>query len=381
MEISAALNKAVAIVGADNDITDFTVPDNNVGWGRVNLSSSLYFAGDTVGLWVEDNRDGVETGGSAVYAIDVTDYLEPLRVALCWSDYPGTMQAATILVNDLDLTVISPTGVGYKGNVYSGGRSRTGGAYDTLNVEECVRIETPATGQWIILVQGRNVPVGPQPFGLAATGIFGETAPRRDVGVRQILAPVGQVEENSLVIPRATVFSNSTAAETMAVVLRIGTAWADTQRVAIAPGRTDTVRFAEWPATPIGWATVVCTTMLAGDEEPANDAVLDSVEVIPVGAVAEENSFRFALASPTPNPFSRSTTIRFSLPERTEVNLAVYSATGALVRTLAHATLAPGHHLATWNRQDARGRRAGAGVYFVRIRTGTETASRKVVLR
>jgi hypothetical protein len=72
-EISAALNKAVAIVGGDNDISGYTVPDNNVGWGRINLSNSLYFAGDSSQLWVMDETLGLETGDSVLYTISVTD--------------------------------------------------------------------------------------------------------------------------------------------------------------------------------------------------------------------------------------------------------------------------------------------------------------------
>jgi hypothetical protein len=136
LEISAALNKAVGIVGADNDISSYTVPDNNVGWGRVDLDSSLYFAGDQSKLWVMDEETGLETGDSLLYTITVAGDSRPFRVSLCWSDYPGTMQAALILVNNLDLTVISPSGTEYKGNVYSAGQSKTGGIYDTLNVEE-----------------------------------------------------------------------------------------------------------------------------------------------------------------------------------------------------------------------------------------------------
>jgi len=34
----------------------------NVGWGRIDLESSLYFAGDTSKLWVMDDTHGLETG-------------------------------------------------------------------------------------------------------------------------------------------------------------------------------------------------------------------------------------------------------------------------------------------------------------------------------
>jgi len=173
---SAALMKAVAIVGADNSI-NYEVPSNYVGWGRINLDSSLYFAGDAKKLWVKDDTVGLQTGDSAMFEIEVTESSEPFRVALVWSDYPGTPYSYPILINNLDLTVIDPAGTEYKGSVYSGGQSVPGGSYDTLNVEECVRRNSPMTGRWKIKVKARNVPQGPQPFALAVTGAIRERPP------------------------------------------------------------------------------------------------------------------------------------------------------------------------------------------------------------
>ncbi len=177
---SAALMKAVAVVGADNSI-NYEVPSNYVGWGRINLDSSLYFTGDDKKLWVKDDTIGLQTGDSGLYEIEVTESNQPFRVALIWSDYPGTPYSYPILINNLDLTTISPDGTEYKGSVYSGGQSVPGGSYDTLNVEECTRINTPITGRWKIKVKARNVPQGPQPYALAATGAIRERPP---AGVR-----------------------------------------------------------------------------------------------------------------------------------------------------------------------------------------------------
>src|SRR5262249_24922733 len=64
----------------------------------------------------------------------------------------------------------------YKGNVYSGGASITGGVRDSANVEECVLVSAPATGVWTVRVAGHAVPIGPQPFGLVLTGGVGNGA-------------------------------------------------------------------------------------------------------------------------------------------------------------------------------------------------------------
>ena len=167
---SAALLKAVLINGADRNMSGFTVPDNNVGWGRVDLDSVLYFAGDAKELAVVDEAAGVSTGQYVEYTYNVASSAVPLRATLVWSDYPAAGGAGIKLVNNLNLLVTDPTNNEYKGNVYAGGQSTTGGNYDTLNVEECVRVDAPQTGNWTIRITGVNVPYGPQAFALVVTG-------------------------------------------------------------------------------------------------------------------------------------------------------------------------------------------------------------------
>ncbi len=172
---SAALLKAAAIASTENDMSGFTIPDNNVGWGRINADNVLYFAGDTRRLAAVDETGSLATGEFVDYEINVTDASVALKVALVWTDYQGNPAAATQLVNNLDLTVTEPNGTTvYKGNVFSGGQSTTGGSSDVLNVEEGVRRTTPALGVWKVRVTATNVPIGPQPYGLVITGGIGQ---------------------------------------------------------------------------------------------------------------------------------------------------------------------------------------------------------------
>ncbi|MFO7651710.1 MAG: S8 family serine peptidase [bacterium] len=277
MEISAAMNKAVGIVGASNDISGYTVPDNNVGWGRVCIDSSLYFAGEQSKLWVNDDELGLQTGDSAVFTIDVASDSQPFRVALCWSDYPGVMQAQRIIVNDLNLLVVSPSGTEYKGNVWTGGQSTTGGVYDSLNVEECFRLNTPQIGQWTVKVYARNIPQGPQPFALAAIGMF-QTAPppAHDVGVLSILAPVDSVPVNDTVTPMAVVRNYTSNAETFPVWFHVDNGYTDSVTVMLGGNVIDTVDFSDWSSNVVGSYRARCSTALSTDENPANNEAFSS---------------------------------------------------------------------------------------------------------
>ena len=381
MGISAALNKAVGIVGADNDISGYTVPDNNVGWGRVDLDSSLYFAGDTSKLWVLDDTIGLETGDSVTYSINVTGAARPFRVTLCWSDYPGTMRASYICVNDLDLTVYSPSGTAYKGNVYSGGQSDTSGTHDSLNVEECTRINSPEVGSWGIVVKARNAPQGPRPFALAVVGVLGEVV-FHDVGATAILAPTDTVDTNAVVAPQAVVRNVGTFEETFLTRFTIGAAYSDTMTITLAAGLTDTLTFASWVADSVGTFAVKCSTELTVDANPGNDAARESVVVYPLNGIEEGKALprRFSLDRAAPNPFGGSTLIRYAIPRMTPARLSVYAATGALVRTIQDGKLGPGYYSATWNGRDGFGRLLPSGVYLYRLEAGNYSATGKVLL-
>jgi hypothetical protein len=167
------INSAVDMLDENNDganDNDFPIPNNHEGWGRVNVANAT----DGSYLYV-DNTAGLSTSGSVNYAYTAPGGA-PFKVSLVWSDYPSTASASINLVNDLDLVVTSPTGAIYRGNVFSGGWSQTGGSADRRNNVENVYVQSAAVGNWTVQVSGFNVPNGPQPFALVVDGASG-TAP------------------------------------------------------------------------------------------------------------------------------------------------------------------------------------------------------------
>ena len=177
---SAALVKATIINSADNMTGAYTadsgsghqdIPSMGQGWGRVHLDNALYFDGDRRDTFIDDNTDGINTGDEVEYTLAVISSDEHFEVTLVWSDYPSTPQASQNLVNDLDL-VVEHNGTTYLGNNYSNGESVPGGQADRLNNVECVQINDPEPGVYVVRVIGYNIPEGPQPFALVATGDF-----------------------------------------------------------------------------------------------------------------------------------------------------------------------------------------------------------------
>jgi subtilisin-like proprotein convertase family protein len=86
----------------------------------------------------------------------IPDSGRPLKVTLAWTDAPG-MVDTDAFVNDLDL-VVRQGGRTYKGNVFAGGRSITGGDADRRNNLESVILPAGQSGRFSVEVTGTNIP-------------------------------------------------------------------------------------------------------------------------------------------------------------------------------------------------------------------------------
>ena len=88
----------------------------------------------------------------------------------------------------------------------------------------------------------------------------------------------------------------------------------------------------------------------------------------------------FALHQNYPNPFNPSTTVRFDLPEATEITLVVYDLTGREMARLVDGHVEAGYHRVVWDGRDARGREVPTGLYIARLLAPEYTKSVKLVL-
>ena len=91
--------------------------------------------------------------------------------------------------------------------------------------------------------------------------------------------------------------------------------------------------------------------------------------------VSSEIPSSFELRQNYPNPFNPTTTIRFSLPQRTYATLKVFDVLGREVATLVEEKLNPGEHSVVFN---AKG--LASGVYCYRLQTGSVVQEKAMVL-
>ena len=183
-----ALIKALLVLGAQ-DINTRDIPNNDEGWGRVNLKETLA-PSQGRGIWVDDRSVLSNTGQSKSYVFNVTFANSQLKTVLAWSDARGSRFSNNQLVNDLDLEVESPDGTIYLGNDFANGRSTTGGTKDDVNNLEVVLIDTAMKGIWTVRVKdGLHGGSNTQPFAIAVSG----------QGVND-LRPDPQVVANSMIL-------------------------------------------------------------------------------------------------------------------------------------------------------------------------------------
>ena len=81
-----------------------------------------------------------------------------------------------------------------------------------------------------------------------------------------------------------------------------------------------------------------------------------------------------------PNPFSDATTIQLDLPRPAHVRLQVYSVTGQLVRSLIDSDFPAGSRFVRWDGVGKSGKRVAPGVYLLKFDSGTQQATRRVVV-
>ncbi len=199
---SGALLKATVVNSAQDMVDEPGYPNDREGWGRVVLANAVPLSNGARRLVVEDVRNaaGLVTGSVVERRIQVLNSAEPLKVTMAWTDPPASPGAFSILVNDLDLEVISPSGEVYFGNWFVDGESAWGGMRDGLNNLEQVLISSPLLGEWRVRVVGADVRQDLQGYALVVTGGVAEMPSLPTVAmssVPPVIAPesVGQFVE------------------------------------------------------------------------------------------------------------------------------------------------------------------------------------------
>jgi hypothetical protein len=163
---SSALLKSVLINSAD-DLGNPEV-DFKTGYGQLNGLEAV--------RTILDNRfrsGSLSNNHQATYQITIPANCSKLKVSLAWNDVAAALNAPFALVNDLDLTVITPGGttlLPWTLSAYPSPDSLNRPAVrgrDSLNNTEQVTLNNPVPGTYTVQIKGTQVSSGTQAFYIA----------------------------------------------------------------------------------------------------------------------------------------------------------------------------------------------------------------------
>lgn len=390
MEPSAALLKAMLVASTDADFSLNPIPDHKIGWGRVDLDSVLYFAGDVRKLYVHDEEMGLTTGEMVSYEVGVESKNRPLRVSLAWTDAPPEMGAAKQLVNNLDLEVYDPSGVLYAGNNLADNYSVADVTPDAVNIIEIVRIKRPTAGTWSVRIKAAEVPDGPQPYALVITGDL----TYHDV---QLTAAGHKVDDSSSQEPNGGLDPGETVTFYPAVentgsydALSVTGSLTSNDNVTVPTGEVFYGDLGPGEGSAGSGFTITASADLELYEVvnfelelEANDGGYAKVLNYPVtiGLGIGEEFIQPALRlEVTESPSAGHLAVRLSMPGSGPVRIELYDSSGSRMSTLLDERNHPaGIHDYTFAALDSRGKSLSRGVYFVRLTTTGHTLTCKGV--
>ena len=282
-EPPAALMKALLINGA-RDMTpgqygtgstqEITArPDRSQGFGHVNLYNALE-PGDGNFLVFITNK----------FTITGTDFTTNIVVGranagkyvltLAWQDYPGNSGASKTLVNDLDLTVTSPSGTVYYPNNY--------GTLDHTNNVEFIEFTAPETGSYTVNVNAYKISkttgVGSQPFALVMRGP--ETAPEPAAPEFTSSASATEgVQNGNIEFTFSSLLSAGYPAPTYTITTAVSTGEydfdGDTGYLYFQPANAGSFTFTCVASNEYGVATSTLTVTVTGDNTPFGQWLAD----------------------------------------------------------------------------------------------------------
>ena len=170
---SSHLVKALLINSAEDVGTKGI--DYQSGYGNVNAYSAIqtlnagrFFTGELANSLTQ------------TYSILVPSNVRNLKITIVWNDPPALEKATTALVNDLDMSVVSPNGTQFLPWVLSSFPNADSlkklpvRQRDRLNNVEQITIENPEAGKYLISVVGFKIPRSTQTFSVVYNWELGD---------------------------------------------------------------------------------------------------------------------------------------------------------------------------------------------------------------
>ena len=133
---SPALAKAMLISGAVDTGEGGPIPNEEQGWGRINLNN--VFNPEVPAIYVDQGILLHPGSADIEFDLEPIDTTQPMKISLVWTDVPGPDPSGTAgnpaLMNALGLEVTQGANTWF-GNNFAGGFSQTGGVQDAIQTD------------------------------------------------------------------------------------------------------------------------------------------------------------------------------------------------------------------------------------------------------
>ena len=96
--------------------------------------------------------------------------------------------------------------------------------------------------------------------------------------------------------------------------------------------------------------------------------------------ISENIPGKYMLYQNYPNPFNPTTTIKYDIQKEGMVMIKIYNINGVLIRTLVNNKHHPGVYSVIWNGENDFGISVASGLYFINMRAGDYSMTRKMLL-
>ncbi|MFZ0391117.1 MAG: FlgD immunoglobulin-like domain containing protein, partial [Calditrichia bacterium] len=150
----------------------------------------------------------------------------------------------------------------------------------------------------------------------------------------------------------------------------------------IAPGDNTDLMIRMFGVDPAQRDTMLTEYVSIESNDPVNPVVVVEVNDSVVTAIGDPQQLptTFDISQNYPNPFNPSTSLKFQVPQVSEVKLIIYNVLGQKVRTLVNSRYEPGRYAATWDGRNDLGKQVASGVYIYRFQAGDFIRTHKMML-
>jgi len=119
------------------------------------------------------------------------------------------------------------------------------------------------------------------------------------------------------------------------------------------------------------------------DSKPGTDWIHDNYPNLVAGTengIINYMNPGFNLFQNSPNPFNSTTTIGFTLPLESNVQISIYTIGGNLVKNLVNSDFSAGDHFIVWSCSENMGKTFSDGLYFYKITASDFIETKKMLI-